>query len=343
MKKPIALFLTDTHATPNNIELQEDIWYQAIHISKTKGIDTIYHGGDWVTARKAQTLEVLKHLDWIKELVCDCNDMGLIGISGNHDKTFQESQYAYPNILSDENFFIADEHYVREYDNINIHFMPYFTETGSYKDRIDDIRVDGDKKSILITHISVNGGLAHENATANKEVPADLFDSFDKVLIGHFHNRNKVDYKKTDIWYTGSAFASNYGEDNEKGFTIIYDDGSIEFINSEFPKYETISIEADKVDGNWLSETKRHIKETENNVRLIISGDESELKSIQKKKFSDIGIKKLQLNSESVAIRNKDNEVVFVNLDKDTVKKEYKRFCVNQEIDSELGLEYLNL
>jgi exonuclease SbcD len=344
-RKAVALGLTDTHAHDNNLALQESIWKQAISICEEKDIKKIYHFGDWVTARKAQSLEVLEHLSWIKDTIFD-NDLSLIGISGNHDKTNQESIFAYPNLLKDEGFHVVEYGYQDNIsDNISVWFLPYFPEKGTYKDRVEAMKkqLDPNKTNVLITHVGINGGLAHENATVNKEVPADLFIGFDIVLVGHYHNRNKIDFNEVDIHYVGSPFAANFGEDNEKGFTIIYDDGSIEFINANFPRYETIEIEVEAIDGKWLSQTKKHIKESGSNVRVIVSGDESELKKIKKQKFSDIGVRKLKLNSESVAIRNEDNKVVFVNLDKKTVIKEYKKFSVNQEIDSELGLEYLNL
>lgn len=346
MKEPYALILTDTHATPNNLILQESIWEQAVKYCLDNNIQTIYHMGDWVTARKAQSLEVLKHLDWVKKLLFE-NGLVLIGISGNHDKSNQESVFAYPNIYGDDiDFRIVEECYDEQLsDSVHIHLLSYFPETGSYKSKLDDAKksiVKG-KKNILLTHIGISGGLSHENATINKEVPAGIFNEFDLVLTGHYHDRNKLEHDDVDIWYTGSAFASNYGEDNEKGFTIIYDDGSIEFVNSEFPKFETIKVEVGEVDGKWLSETKKHISKTGNNVRVELTGDESELKSISKQKFSSIGVKKLTLNAENVSIRNDKNEVVFVNLDKATVKKEYKRFCINNEIDHDFGFEYLSL
>ena len=75
-------------------------------------------------------------------------------------------------------------------------------------------------------------------------------------------------------------------------------------------------------------------------MRVIVTGDESELKKVKKQKFSDIGVKKLQLSVDSVGL-----EVAkctdFVSLDKEAVIKGYKKFCINQEIDPEFGLEYL--
>ena len=345
-KRAVALMITDTHATSNNIWLQESIWNQFFEKAEELGVSTLLHGGDMVHARKSQPLEVLKHLSWIKESVID-NGFELIGLSGNHDLVNQEDVFSYPTLLDDDDFQIIDQSYqYKVNDNLSIWFLAYFPEKGSYKDRIEKIKMNMDmgKKNILVSHISVNGGLAHKNATTNKEVPADLFDDFDKVLLGHFHNRNRVDYDNVDIHYVGSAFANNYGEDNEKGFTIIYDDGSIEFVNAKFPKYETIQADISEIDGKWMKQTKNHIQDSGNNVRLIVTGDESELKKLKPAKFSEIGIKQLKKNSDNIAIRDESNKVVFVSLDKETVIKEYKKFAVEIEIeDVEFGVEYLSV
>lgn len=341
MKKSIRLCLTDTHVNNNNLDLQESIWLQAIEVCKSKNINVIHHLGDFVTNRKAQSLAVLEHLMWIKSLLLE-NNISLIGITGNHDRTNLESVFAYPNIFNDKNFKIVEESYQEVVGDIEFTFLSYFPETGSYKERFNKIRVDDTKFTVLHTHIGISGGLSHKNATINKEVPSDMFGDFDLVTSGHYHNRNKVDNDvNTDIWYIGSAYAANYGEDNDKGFTIIYDDGSIEFHQTDFPKYETISVDVTEVDGKWLSSTKKSIAASGSNVRVIVTGDESELKKVKKQKFSDIGVKKLQLSVDTVDVLDVKSSTTFVSLNKETAIKEYKKFCVKQELDPDFGLEYL--
>ena len=349
-KKAIAIHLTDTHATDSNLKIQESIWKQAVALSVANGRCNIFHGGDWVTARKAQSLEVLEHLVWIKDL-CGEERIKLTGVSGNHCKTNQESVFAYPNLLNDDSFHIVDETHTEVFGKVRVSFMSYFPEDGSCRDKIerlvDKLKTTKKKgvKEIFVCHQGFNGGLSHKNATSNKELPIEILEFFDVVLIGHYHNRNKIENDfSTDVWYTGSTHANNYGEDNEKGFTIIYDDGSIEFVNAEFPKYETIKVELSDIDGKWMKQTKNHIKDSGNNVRLIITGDESELKKVKTAKFSDIGVKKLKKNSDSVTMRDENNKIVFVSLDKETVIKEYKKFAAEIEIsDVEFGIEYLSI
>jgi len=344
-KKPKYIFLTDTHATDNNLDLQVSVWKQAIDLCIKLDVKTILHGGDFVTARKAQSLEVLEHLVWVKNSIIN-SGLNLIGIAGNHDKTDQESIFSYPKLLNDESFRIIDNYENIKLDNFTISFLPYFPETGSYKDKYkkmsNEAILNKSEKNILLTHIGVNGGLAHENATSNKEVPADMFVEYDLVLIGHYHNRNKIECDiDTDIWYVGSAAPKDFGEDNRKGFTIIYDDCSIEFVDAKFPKFRTVNIEQSEINDSFIEELKKDISENKTNIRVIIDGDESELKALKKEIFSEIGVKKVKLNSNDVSLINKLDKVEFVNLDKSTLRSEYKKFCVSCEIDPKLGLEYI--
>ena len=345
-RKPITLCLTDTHASDNNLNLQESIWAQAVELCKKLKIKRIRHLGDFVHTRKSQSLAVLKHLLWIRSYLKD-EGIDFLGITGNHDRTNLESSFSYPTLLGDKGFDIVDIFKVEIIGNIRISHLSYFPEEGSYKEKllslIATLEKDSDKYfDILHTHIGISGGLSHKNATINKEIPIQCFEFFDRVNSGHYHNANELENDfGTSINYIGSSHATNYGEDNNKGFTIIYDDGSIEFINSEFPKFETIDVDVSEISGKWLSNTKKHIASSGNNVRLIVSGDESDLKKLKKQKFSDIGIKKVIRKNDNVSIESVDDTVAFVSLDKKAALKEYRKFCINQEIDPSFGLGYL--
>jgi len=343
-RKPIAICITDTHAHSNNIEIQENIWNQLFVLAKERGIKRVFHLGDMVHARKAQPLNVLKHLNWIKENIKD-RSLDFTGICGNHDKVSLESLFAYPTLYDSDGFNVVEEtQELQINDGLSIWFMSYFPETTTAPKILSEmsLRVKKSKKNILCAHQGISGGLSHENATINKELPAESFKAFDLSLLGHYHNANVVEHNGShEIRYIGSSHATNYGEDNNKGFTIIYDDGSIESINSEFPKFETIDIEVSEISGKWLSNTKKHIASSGNNVRLIVSGDESDLKKLKKQKFSDIGIKKVIRKNDNVSIESVDDKVAFVSLDKKDALKEYRKFCINQEIDPSFGLGYL--
>lgn len=336
------LALTDTHATDGNLVDQEDTWRQAVEECKKRNIKKIAHLGDWVTERKSQSLAVMKHIKWIRDLLKK-NNISLIGLSGNHDKTDQEDIFSYATINEAENFKIIDNYYTEIGKIVNISYISYFPELGSFQSKLQDLKdsLDETKVNILLFHEGVNGGLSHKNATSNKEVAAGIFEGFDVALSGHYHNRNKVEYDKVDIQYIGSPRPTNFGEDNNKGFTIIYSDGSYEFTIAKFSKYETVEVDFSDIDGKFMSTLKKKIASENPNIRLEISGDKSDLLTVKKKKFAEIGVEKLILENNEVSIKGESKKVEFVNLDKDTIISEYEEFCKKIEISPDLGLSYM--
>lgn len=340
MTKPLCLVLTDSHEDKDNIDNIENLWDKAIDICLTHNIKIIYHAGDIFTERAAQPLEVLISMYRIINKLIK-HGIILNAIPGNHDKTNLESEWSYLSIFDCDNFRVWSDYYVEDLTkDIRVFMLPYFPELGSYPNRLEALKTKvGSGINILITHIGVNGGLAHENATTNKEVSAKIFDAFDKVMIGHYHNRHKV--KGHEIYYIGSTHQQNFGEDENKGFTLLYEDGSHQHIPSDMTIFKTIEVDADSIDKEFLEGIKREKNSTNSKIRLVVHGDESAIKSIDKKSIAACGVDKLKLNSESLSIRQEEKEVTFVNFDKAELIKEYKVFSTDQEIDSKVGLEYL--
>ncbi|MEM6734461.1 MAG: hypothetical protein AAF620_00185 [Bacteroidota bacterium] len=343
-KVPIGVLLTDTHLTKNNTSDIEEVWKQCIDLCQDLKVRRIFHGGDMVTARAAQPLNVLLSIsNTIRAL--DDADIEVDAILGNHDLVNQEAFEGYPSIFDSKGFRIHGIHEILRspgFGKVVIHMLSYFPEKGSYKDRVEAIKgqLDKDKFNLLITHVGINGGLAHANATTNKEVPAALFDGFDKVLVGHYHNQCQIE--GYEIYYVGSTHQQNFGEDVNKGFTILYDDGSHKFIKSEMPEYHTYRRAVEEAGGEFLHQIATHKKKhSGDRIRVILTGDESKLKTIDKLAFAEVGTDRLQLKEESVAIRGEERQASFVSFDKELLIKEYGAFCVDQELEKELGLDYL--
>ena len=78
-------------------------------------------------------------------------------------------------------------------------------------------------------------------------MPAHIFEPFDRVFAGHYHNRTKV--AGTRIEYIGSSRQFNFGENEEKGYTILCADGSAEFVRNRVnQRYRTLDVTAAEVD-----------------------------------------------------------------------------------------------
>ncbi len=352
---PLALILTDTHLKEDNIELVKDIWQQAIDRCKELKIGTIYFGGDFFTARKAQSLAVLQAANEILKSVRD-NQINLTGIPGNHDKVDADSKDSYLDIFDEYFNLINGYYYDQVRKDICIHFIPYFKEDTSYLPYLDSAlqniktidedyllkvgKTDPKIKHILITHIAVSGVRNNDYSVVDNNLDKKAFSTFDKVLIGHYHDHSQVG---DNIFYIGSAYQANYGEDAIKGFTLIMEDGSISFIKSNFKEF--IKVKIDITDKEAVKDAEKKYKDSESNVRFVFEGEEAELKNVNKEKFSSLGIdisfkKDSAVPVDSTGLIEKANSISF---DRSNVKNAFETFCQTKHIeDNSIGLEYLN-
>lgn len=300
MKEPLALFITDTHLSENSLEVNFSVYQQAVAKCQELGIGQIFHGGDIFTSRKGQPEIVLNAFHSILEML-EANKINMFAIAGNHDKTDYTSSSSYLEAFTHHASFKLFAPYgaMMHDDRIIFHFLPYYDEDLIYADYIDQIECPADKVNILITHVGIEGVLNnHQIAGKFEKVTPALFQKFDLVLIGHYHNRIVLD--KGRIIYTGSTHQATFGEDEEKGFVIIYDDGTISFDKFVTPIYRTIDITGDQIDKKLIKMAKQNA-ENNDRIRLRISGDYEEAKQSMVADLQELGVKVEKIKDEYVA------------------------------------------
>lgn len=343
MRKPFAVILTDTHKKKDNLELVESIFDQAIDLALELGCKRIFHGGDWFTNRIGQNLATLMSMKRVCDKVED-SDLLMDGIPGNHDKTDQDSPESYLDIFSGyDNFTLHSEGGIVTYKDITVAFLPYFTS--SYTERLKELELAakeiGNSVNILITHKAFNGVRNNNGSTVEDGVSPNTVKWWTKVLVGHYHDASKVG---KNIFYIGSAYQSNYGENiTDKGFTILYTDGSLDFEPSDFPKYKKIKLDATDED-SIENELEVHSNSTDN-IRFVFTGNKTDLDKINLSKFTDAGIdckfESDEINKEILNVES-DN---FQQLDKKSINKHFLKYCKIQGIESDkikIGLKILN-
>lgn len=344
MKNPIALILTDTHLKPDNISLVENIFDQAIAKCKELKIDTILHGGDWFNSRTGQPLSVLKATQRIIDKFKD-NYISFTIMAGNHDRTDYDSEESFLDIFYDDPYFhvAEDGEYIDIYEDdkneendIYVHFLPFFKESGSYVERLNKIETLVGK-NILLTHVAINGANNNDGSMVSDCIPSSAFEKFDAVLVGHYHNRQQFD----NIYYIGSAYQSNFGEDDQKGFTILYNDGSIEFIQSHFPLYIKYEINVEQLTSKEILHLQQE-KQSGNNIRIKIKGDQAKVKSFDTSLLTQAGIS-FDLSHNTVDKPLSDEEMSKnITHDKKSIVDAFKSFCSDNKItDNKYGLEKL--
>lgn len=325
---------TDWHLNKLNIDSVLNIIDQQIKLAKDYNINTLFGLGDFFDARKAQEEIVLNTFDSILYKFEE-NNLRFIGIKGNHDCVDNSKSNSYLTPFRyHPNFTLVSDYYMEKFGNVNCHFLSFF-EDDTYVDYINKIKIIPNELNYLFTHIGINGYLNNDAEKEFSKINKSLFKKFDKVFSGHFHDKNDI--------YIGSIMPKNFGEDNDKGCMILNSDGSHEYINLSFKKYEKVIVNIDSFDKKQEQELLQKYSNNQDNIRFEFTGDPSKIKSLDKMKFETVGIDVTTKNKEveeTVNVAEHDEFVTYDN--KMILEQEFPEFCEKNELtDIEIGTEYL--
>lgn len=335
---PMALLMNDLHISETNIDEFRKNWHEAIDICNSKHIHILCIGGDMFTSRASQGLSPLICVSDILGGTPRENKMEIFIAEGNHDKVDPESWNGYNHLFNGyQSVHVANDYAtVFVSGNVWLIMMSYFPEKGSFQEKLEEVKEHIGKQkcrqSVLYIHEGINGGLA---TPSEKELPSNIFDGFLKVLVGHYHDRKKI--PGTNIEYIGASRQHNFGEDEEKGYTVLYSDGSTEFIkNTVNRRYKTIRMGYGECAGDLSLE-----KENGYVYRALISCKQEEAEKIDRQKLIDAGFSKVEIQTEDIVAEDVSQTSFNAKFDSQGIRDEYKNFCANAGHDSELGLKYM--
>jgi len=336
MRKPIKLLYADKHLKLSNYDLVKDITEQEIKLAKKLNVD-IVGLGDELVSRQAQPLFVLEGFGKLHQMYINAG-INRVCIVGNHCKVNYTSESNYLDEFKyHPNMKIVDTVHYEDIEGLRLHYVAYFDEKVNYKDYLQRAieNIDKSKYNVLLTHVLFNGGINNDGGEfSGSKLNLEDFKDFDKVLSGHIHDR--AHHK--NFYYIGACYANNFGEDNEKGFTILYDDGSHELVNSEFPEYHTIKIDLDKVTKEELNELKKDgatlIKDSGANIRFKFEGSEDKVKAIKSEEFTTFGIDIKKEHKTIVRSIEKAETGEVVTYDDETILKKFETFCEEEKYDN---------
>lgn len=342
-KKTVALLLNDIHVSKDNIAEFHKNWDEALDICQSNSIEYMIIGGDMWMSRSAQTLNTLLA---VREAILKATkqyNLYVIIANGNHDLVDQEAILGYNHIFSDyEGVEVIGEYTEVELSNTaSLYVMSYFPENGSFTERLNslqkDYAIDIQKKNVLYIHEGIRGGLA---TPSDDELPANIFNGFDSVLVGHYHNRKQI--HGTNIEYIGSSRQHNFGEDEEKGYTILYSDGSTKFIKNEVNlRYKVIEVDVANMDDDFMNMLAEIKTDSRYKVKVRVKCDSAQSSAINKQKLAEAGANKIELVTEQTEVMCTDHQSITQKFDKSGIKEEYTNFCAQKSIDNQLGLHYL--
>lgn len=342
---PCLLLLNDIHISKDNIPAFKANWQEAIDICRKMDVKEIAIGGDLFFSRAAQTLDVLLA---VHDALLTAAEHGIhVTIAeGNHDKVNQENERGYCHVFDQHSNVLVCDEYVSlplgDDCRFVLHMMGYFPEDGSFCTRLDRLKeeaLDPKRLNFLYIHEGINGALAQPN---DKELPAKIFEDFDKVFVGHYHNRTIID--KTRIEYIGSSRQHNFGEDEEKGYTVIYTDGSHEFIKNKVnTRYRVIDVAAERAGLHLMDELREIDADGRYKVKVRVHAPQAAMKSVDKAALLDAGATKVQLIADDEEMLEVAASSFFEKFDSHRIRETYEKFCREKQIDDvAIGLEYLS-
>jgi exonuclease SbcD len=344
MKTPIAILSSDWHISKSNYEEIIDLINQKIELAKSLKVKRLYCLGDVFNSRNAQELVVLKAFSDILDNIQDA-DLELHCISGNHDKVGLNNKYSYLDPYRHHPAMNLHDTVVDEYMGVNIAMIPYFEEE-FYLSNIKQINLIIEEQfpespSILLTHQGLNGVKNNDGSEVQNSLTGNLFSGFKQVFVGHYHDISE----QGNIRYIGSLKQNNFGEDSDKGFTILYDDCSFEFVRSNFKAYTKIQIDS-KTSIEEINSIIKQNNNSNNHLRLEFIGNQEEVKAIQKSLDVDM-IRNLGVDVKFKSDKEFENEEINFETEINTeitkaeILGEFNKFTESTSLNREIGLKYL--
>jgi exonuclease SbcD len=342
-KKPLIVFSTDWHLESNNITAITDLVRQQCELAKSLEVKYIGCLGDVFNSRIAQREEILTAFGRILDIISSY-DLELWLIPGNHDKTVYTGFDSFLNPYKHHPCLkLIDKAGGIPFNDIYLHFLPFFSEE-VWLNQFDElckyiVKGGVDSKHILCTHIAVNGSMNNDKTVVSCGIKTSMFKDFFKVFSGHYHDPQTIG---TNFYHLPSIQQNNFGENTDKGFTVLFQDGVHETVKSKFKEYLKVKIDLDVATAEDLTALKKKYKGNDNNIRFEFIGSESLLKSLKKEDFTSLGIDvKTKVKEIEADIEFSESEEV-VEHTKDTIKDEFVKFCEKEGLDLNKGLKYLN-
>lgn len=347
----LGVLLNDVHLTKDNGSLVKDIFKQAVKLCKERGSSVLFCSGDAFTNRSGQPLQCL--MDW-KEILLNLqkNGITLHIIPGNHDKTDSDDERSYLDVYSMPCVKLYSKA-TRVFIGGGVFaFIPYFSEEkwleefqrvdGEIEENLQEGDILDDMPIILISHFGADGVRNNDGSKVSSRIKPSLFEKYTCVLVGHYHDASQIG---ENIFYTGSAYQNNYGENiTDKGFTVIHNDGGLEFVPSKFPMYikETIRANDKETLANLI---EKYEGDDYNHIRFVFVGKKTDLQNINVTEIqTKYGIDcKFESDEEIEAIEHSDSDAVLIH-NKKTVTKNFLQYCGENQIRGDklkYGLELI--
>ena len=344
-KKAVALLANDLHASKENIEEFNKNWKELLEVAGKYKVERILIGGDLFTSRSSQTLSVLLAVHDFMQYV-EGENFSILLANGNHDKVDQKANFGYCDIfIGMPQVNVVDGYRMACFGKICVTMIDYFPENDGFLDVLREAeryvqRGYSDRDHYLYIHEGIIGGLSSPSET---DLPSNVFDSiWKRIFVGHYHNRRKI--AGTNIEYIGASRQHNYGEDDMKGYTILFSDGSTEFVQNQVnTRYVTVEATYDQIMSDDFRSCLEGASKENTRVKVKVSCDPSQVSTVNREELADLGVAKVEFMTDSANIKEAAQQSLVERFDKSGLIDSYKNYCADNKVDNvDLGVSYLN-
>lgn len=282
MNKPISVLVSDVHYNIHTLPLADAAMRMAIAKANYLNVPLIVAGDLHDTKANLRGECVNAMLETFS--LCKLSPYVIVG---NHCRLNERNPEHSLNFLRDEATIVDKPMKV---EDRRLYLIPYHSDPDEFRYRL--VRVP--KGFTVIAHQGIQGSnmgdYIQDKSAILKE---DVFGL--RVISGHYHTRQTIDLPKGGKWdYIGNPYTLSYGEANdpEKGFQILYDDGSLEFVPTTLRKHVIANIELSK-EGQKFACVNYTDKDL---VWAKVSGPKEVLASVTKREVAlQLGIENFKL------------------------------------------------
>lgn len=273
MSKPVAVLISDVHYNVQTLPLADAALRQAITKSNELKVPLIVAGDLHDTKANMRAECVNAMINAFRDL----EQTGYI-LVGNHDKINEKSTDNALGFLVplDVAWLVISPCYIPE---LGMHMIPYQHDTNEFVRHLSAIP----KGSTIIMHQGIHGSLSGEYIQDKSAISKDLLADY-RVISGHYHTRQDIKCGRPQkgaiglASYIGNPYTLGFGEvnDPEKGYQILMEDGTLEFVPTNLRKHIIIDMSANK--GVMMP---RHIA-PEDIIKVKFSGTREECAKVTK-------------------------------------------------------------
>lgn len=276
MTKPIAVITGDVHFTVGTLTLATEAIKACIREAKRLKVPLVLNG-DILDGKAILRGECSNRLI---ELLNDEELQTYVNV-GNHSLINEKSSEHVLNFIKPYCQVVQYPAYI---DKLQSYVIPYQTSSEILQAILNDIPAG----SRLIMHQGVQTAYLGHYTQDKTSLPKESFADF-RVIASHYHRRQDIKCGRARgrsvglFSYIGNPYSLSFGEasDGPKGFSVLYDDGSLGFVPLNLRKH--VVMEADCTEMGLIPREGTPLITQEDLVWLKLHGFRSKLDSLDKK------------------------------------------------------------